>query len=297
MLAIISIGYVKEVGAGAGNIRGKDGGEDEGMLPVLRRVTAAVCLALLALSGTAAAGYQNGIPVLLYHHVSDDSGDMAELTTPPAEFDRQMGALKAAGFAAISPDELLAYMKGETVKLPDKPVVITFDDGYEDNYMSAFPILKKYGYRATVFMVGINFDRRNRLSTREIGAMGAAGFTVGAHSMTHPDLTSLDAAHLKAEVAGSKARAERATGKEAGFFAYPGGFYDIRTVEAAQAAGFAGAFTVLSGLNRAGYDDPYLLRRIPVFADTDFDRLLALLETNAPKTSLLQYDLEVPKDK
>jgi peptidoglycan/xylan/chitin deacetylase (PgdA/CDA1 family) len=221
---------------------------------------------------------------------------MAELTTTPAEFDRQMGALKAAGFATITPDDLLAYLRGEAVNLPDKPVAITFDDGYEDNYTSAFPILEKYGYKATVFMVGINFDSKGRLSGRQLGEMTAGGFTVGAHSMTHPDLTALDAARLKAEVAGSRTKAARATGGETRYFAYPGGFYDAGTVEAVRAAGFAGAFTVLTGLNRAGYDDPYLLRRIPVFARTDFARLLALLEANAPKTSLPQYGPEAPKE-
>lgn len=266
------------------------------MLPAIRKIAAAVCLALLVLSGAAAAQYQNGIPVLLYHHVSDDRGDMAVLTTSPAEFDRQLAALKAAGFTTISPDDLLAYVKGEAVKLPDKPVVITFDDGYEDNYSNAFPILAKYGYKAAVFMVGINFDRKDRLSSREIGAMTAAGYTVGGHSMTHPNLTALDGPRLAAEVAGSRAKAERVTGKAVRYFAYPGGFYDIRTVEAVREAGFAGAFTVLTGLNEAGRDDPYLLRRIPVFARTDFAKLLALLNANAPKTSLLQYDLERPED-
>ncbi len=266
------------------------------MPSVFFRIVAAACAALVLAGGTAAAGYGNGIPVLLYHHVSADGGDMAELTTAPAEFDRQMGALKTAGFETISPDELLAYLRGEAVRLPDKPVVITFDDGYEDNYTEAFSILRKYGYRATVFMVGGNIDRKGRLSARKLGAMTAAGFTVGAHSMTHPDLTALDAARLAAEVAGSRAKAARATGGEARYFAYPGGFYDVKTVEAAREAGFAGAFTVLTGLNRAGYDDPYLLRRIPVYARTDFARLLALLDANAPKTSLLQYDLEVPKE-
>lgn len=254
---------------------------------------AAACLALLG-SGTAAAQYGNGIPVLLYHHVND-GGDMPELTTTPAEFDRQMAALKAAGFEAITLDELLAYMRGEAVRLPDRPIALTFDDGYADNYEYAFPILKKYGYKAAIFMVGINFDREGRLSAGQVREMAAGGFTVGGHSMTHPDLTSLSGAALRAEVAGSKARAERVTGREARYFAYPGGFYDLATVEEAAAAGYAGAFTTLTGLNRPGGRDAYLLRRIPVFGFTDFDRLLALLIANAPKTSLLQYDLVLPE--
>lgn len=265
------------------------------MLTAVRRLAAIIVVLLLAAGHTAAAQYQNGIPVLLYHHVNDDGGDMPELTTSPAEFDRQMGALKDAGFETITADELLAYMRGEAVTLPAKPIVLTFDDGYEDNYTYAFPILKKYGYKATIFMVGINFDRPGRLSGGQIREMAAGGFTVGGHSMTHPDLTARSGAALREEVAGSKAKAERATGREARYFAYPGGFYNLATVEAVATAGYRGAFTVLTGLNKPGGHDAYFVRRIPVFMFTDFDRLLALLNANAPKTSLLQYDLVLPQ--
>lgn len=258
------------------------------------RIAVALCLALLAFGPAAAAQYQNGIPVLLYHHIGVDDPAMTELTVPVAEFDRQLGALKAHGFQAVTLDDLLAYLRGESVKLPDKPVVITFDDGYHDNYVNALPILKKYGYDAAIFMVGINFDRPGRLSTAEIREMMAGGFSVGAHSMTHPDLTALGADALRTEVAGSKEKAERVTHRPARFFAYPSGFYNLAVVDAVRAAGYDGAFTVLTGLNKAGLDDPFLLRRIPIFSDTDFDRLLALLDANRPKTSLLDYDLTRP---
>jgi peptidoglycan/xylan/chitin deacetylase (PgdA/CDA1 family) len=263
------------------------------MLSALCRFLIALCLALLAFAPVADAGYDNGIPVLLYHHVGDGR-DMPNLTVSAAEFDRQIGALYSRGFRAIPLDDLLAYMRGEGVKLPDKPVVITFDDGYTDNYTDALPILKKYGFDAAIFMVGINFDRTGRLSSRQIHEMEAGGFTVGAHSMTHPDLTTLGPAALQTEVAGSRARAEQVTRRTTEYFAYPGGFYNLATVDAVRAAGYRGAFTVLTGLNKAGLDDPYLLRRIPVFGDTDFDRLLALLDANHPKTSLLDYDLTLP---
>lgn len=293
-LATINGGGPGGDGAAAVNLTGKG---VKGLLAAILRIGLIVCLTLFSFGNIAAASYANGIPVLLYHHVSNDDSDMPELTLPTAEFDRQMLALKTAGFRTISMDELLAYMRGEDVRLPAKPVVISFDDGYEDNYTNAFPILKKYGFQATIFMVGINFDRKNRLSSKEIREMAADGFTIGAHSLTHPDLTALTGAKLAREVAGSKKKAEQVVHKETRFFAYPGGFYDLATVEAVRDAGFAGAFTVLTGLNKRGQDNVFMLRRIPVFRFTDFDRLLALLNANKPKTSLLEYDPELPRDR
>ena len=260
------------------------------MLAAIMRLSLIISLAVLAFTGSAAAQYQNGIPVLLYHHVNNDDTDMPALTLSPAEFENQIRQLDAAGFKTISPDELLGYMWGNKVNLPKKPLLITFDDGYADNYTYAFPILKKYGYKATIFMVGVNYDRAGRLSSRQIKEMQAAGFDIGGHTMTHPDLTTLDDARLRSEVEGCKIRAENKTKKPVHLFAYSGGFYNSAAVNAVEDAGYSGAFTVLTGLNKAGLDNPYLLRRIPIFSFTDFDALLALLNKNQPKISLFDYD-------
>lgn len=251
-------------------------------------------LIIVFFSGVAAAQYQNGIPVLLYHHVNNNHIHMPTLTVSVREFDRQMGALEAAGFHTISLDSLIAYMKGEQVDLPDKPIIITFDDGYEDNYSTAFPILKKHGFKAAVFVVGLNFDKRGHMSSQQAQEMIAAGFTIGAHSMTHQNLTIFSGDQLTYEVAGSKHKAEQATHTKVKYFAYPGGFYDLSTLNAVRDAGYAAAFTVLPGLNSPGLDNVYLLRRIPIFSFTNFDRLLAMLNANHPKQKLLEYDVPMP---
>lgn len=253
-------------------------------------------LSVLAGGGDAAAGYQNGIPVLLYHHISEGPDNMPELGVSVTEFDRQMKGLREAGFQSISLDALYAYMQGEKVNLPDKPVVITFDDGYEDNYSTAHPILERYGFRAVLFMVGANFDRDDRLSTGQAREMTAHTWQMESHTLTHPDLTTLDKKELKKELYGGKRKVERTVRQEVRFFAYPGGFYNLPVVEAVQAAGYQGAFSVLTGLNRPERDNVYLLRRIPVFRSTDFDKILELLIINHPKTSVLDYDPEVIPD-
>jgi peptidoglycan/xylan/chitin deacetylase (PgdA/CDA1 family) len=257
---------------------------------------AVVVVTLLHLSNPAAAQVENGIPVLLYHHVSDDSSDMPELTISATEFERQMRLLQDTGFQTISLAEFLSYMKGEQVHLPEKPVVITFDDGYADNYTSALPILEKFRFKAALFMVGINFDRDKRLSRQQIREMAANGFSIEGHSMTHPDLTTLSDSNLRQEVSESKKLVEQVTHKRVDGFAYPGGFYNLATLQAVESVGYQCAFTVLTGLNRSDRDNIFLLRRIPVFRSTDFDKLAGILAANQPKTSLLEYDVDLPQE-
>lgn len=264
----------------------------------MSRVYSLVAVVLLVLAvwmSPAAAQYQNGIPVLLYHHVSDDGTDMPELTVSAAEFERQMRLLKDTGFETITLDEFLGYMKGQPAKLPEKPIVLTFDDGYEDNFTTALPILEKFRFKAALFMVGINIDRAKRLSSPQLREMAANGFGIEGHSMTHPDLTGLGNDKLRWEIVQSKKLAEQATHQKVLGFAYPGGFYNLQTLQAVESAGYECAFTVLTGLNRAGRDDLFLLRRIPVFRFTDFDKLTCLLAANQPKTSLLEYDVTLPE--
>ena len=254
------------------------------------RVVRLLLLWLLLLPATTlAASSAHGIPVLLYHHVSDAATDMPMLTLPTKEFERQLGLLRTAGFQTITPGQLLAFMRGERQALPDRPILLTFDDGYTDNYTQAFPILKATAYSATIFMVGINFDRTNRLSSSQINEMVASNLSIGAHSMTHPNLTKLSAPELRYEVTGSKTKAERVIGLAVDFFAYPSGFYDVATVEAVEAAGYLGAFSVLPGLNQPARDNVYLLRRIPIYRTTNFDRLLARLINPPSIPSLLDW--------
>ena len=238
---------------------------------------------------SSSANASQGIPVLLYHHVSDRESDMPDLTVSTAEFTRQLSLLRSHGFQTISPAQLGSYIQGDQVALPDKSILITFDDGYTDNYTHAFPILKQFGYSATIFMVGINFDRANRLTRAQIREMTTNTLSVGAHSMTHPDLTQLSSSKLRYEVTGSKEKAENVALTEVGYFAYPGGHYNVEAMEAVAAAGYHGAFSVLSGVNQPERDNVFLMRRIPVFRTTNFDQLLERLDARPSKPSLLDY--------
>ena len=135
----------------------------------------------------AQAGFK-GIPVLLYHYVGAEAPDYPYLNVDTPEFSRQIKELRERGYRSISLADLTAYMRGEPVTLPEKPVLITFDDGYEDNYTQAFPVLKQEGFRAAIFMVQRNFNRKNRLSVQQIQEMEKAGIEIGSHTRSHPPL-------------------------------------------------------------------------------------------------------------
>lgn len=242
---------------------------------------------------SAYAQYLNGIPVLLYHHVSRDDSDLPNLTVTPQEFERQMDMLQAAGFKTISPAMLVAYMRQEPVILPEKPILITFDDGYEDNYTNAFPILKQHDFSAVIFMVGENVDRDKRLSSKQMREMSAYGIAFGGHSLTHRDLTSLSGRELQQEVKNIKRNLKKVTAKTSELFSYPYGYFNLSTWEVTASAGYQAAFTVLPGLNTPDRDNIYLLRRIPIYSTTDFNALFMLLDTNQVKTKLLQYSPEI----
>jgi peptidoglycan/xylan/chitin deacetylase (PgdA/CDA1 family) len=243
-------------------------------------------------ANSASAQYLNGIPVLLYHHVSEDNSDLPNLTVTPAEFARQMDMLKKAGFETISPEKFVAYMRQEPIKLPDKPILITFDDGYEDNYLYAFPILKQYDFRAVIFVPGVNIDKNKRLSSAQIREMSAYGIVFGGHSVTHSDLTALSGQELQYEVKAVKKDLRQVTAKTSELFSYPYGYFNLRTWEVIAAADYQAAFTVLPGLNTPDRDNIYLLRRIPIYSTTDFNGLFRLLDTNQVKTKLLEYSPE-----
>lgn len=264
------------------------------LLTLKKQVIGFMLAALMLLpGGIASAGGEEGIPVLLYHHVGNDDGGLPRLTVTAAEFERQLRLLQQAGFESITPAQLVAYMHGRQVSLPEKPIMFTFDDGYDDNYVNAVPVLKKYGFTAVFLVVGINVDSDRRLSARQVRAMAQTGFSVGGHSMTHRDLTQLNDRELRREIRVNKRQLEQIAGQPAVLFSYPYGYYNLPVWEVAEASGYQGAFTVLSGLNKPGRDHVFLLRRIPIFDTTDFELLLTRLNRPPTPAKLLDYLPEV----
>lgn len=229
------------------------------------------------------------VPVLMYHKVSPDPADGGlGLRVPVSTFQAQMEFLKARGYQSISLSRLFDFFeKGRA--LPKKPVVITFDDGYRDNYRYAFPVLRKLGFTATIFLVvddidGYNvFDLANgeppvpMLSWTEVAEMDKAGFEFGAHTLTHPHLTKIPVAQALHEIAGSKLELERRLGHGVEFFAYPFGDMDADVEKLVKDAGFRGAASTIQGFANQR-PDFWALKRVRVRGDFTITHLAAVLE-------------------
>lgn len=203
-----------------------------------------------------------GVPVLSYHQVNDE--DDNALTIPRAAFEQQMAYLHDNGYHAITPDQLDAYLT-EGAPLPEKPVLITFDDGYRDNYENAFPILQKYGMTATIFLISDFMDRFDKyLTWQQVQEMSEAGIYMGVHTLSHFELPGLSKAELYQQIEGGKLAIEWKTLQFTEYIAYPCGSYNADVLAVARDCGYKGGFTVRYDLVHPG-DNPYLLSRVPVF--------------------------------
>ena len=166
-------------------------------------------------------------------------------------------------------EELYEYLSSKT-PIPEKSIVITFDDGYEDNYLNAYPILKRYGFKGTVFVVGNYIDHSGYLSTQQIKEMISSGWNIEGHTSNHVDLATVDDQTLAKELRESKEKLESIGGKPIHYFAYPFGVYNGKIVGAAKDAGYKMAFTTERGWAKLD-QDIMLLSRVYCYAQMGLD--------------------------
>ena len=210
--------------------------------------------------------FYQGIPVLNYHQINDLDHNL--LTINSKQFDRQMQYLADNGYTTITPDELADSLDSGK-KLPEKSILITLDDGYKDNYTCAFPILKKYSMKATIFLITDYVNTYPKyLNWNEINEMQTADINFESHTLSHIDLTKAATdVDLRKQLVNSRKVLEWRLHKKINFIAYPGGAYNTHVSEAAREAGYRGAFTVNFGSDRTGMP-MYALDRIPIFGGT-----------------------------
>jgi peptidoglycan/xylan/chitin deacetylase (PgdA/CDA1 family) len=186
------------------------------------------------------------LPILVYHHVVPDHAPGVLYVTPDG-FEQHLRFLSDNGYQSVSFADLADSLE-YGLPLPERPVILSFDDGWENQFQYGFPLLQKYGFSATFYIVSGYVDHQNFMTTDQLQTMMAAGMTIGCHSHTHPSLPSLGAgARLEVEVAGSKAWLEDHFGIAIDTFAYPYGAYTAAVAAAVKAAGYRTARTVDTG--------------------------------------------------
>jgi peptidoglycan/xylan/chitin deacetylase (PgdA/CDA1 family) len=188
------------------------------------------------------------VPILTYHHIGDPLP-----TTPKADrymfvseaaFRAQVSWLLDNGYHLVTMPELFSGT------LPAKPVVLTFDDGYKDNYEHAFPVLREKGQRASFFVVS-GFVGGGFMTDSEVQAMSLAGMDIESHTVSHPHLNTLDPEGLASELTKSKADIEQIIGKKVNFLCFPFGAHNKTVMEAARTAGYRAAVMV-NGVSPSG---------------------------------------------
>lgn len=201
-----------------------------------------------------------GVLVLEYHHVNDDVGnDGWAYTVPVADFAEQLDYLQAEGYTTITMQDFMRAKKGKQ-ELPAKPVVLTFDDGYEDNYTTLLPMLEERHMTAVVYMVTNSIGRKDYLSWNQLRDMQARGIEIGSHTANHQPLTSLDREKQAEEMKLSKLLMEWNGLKTIYSFSYPNGAYDEGMPDLLRENEYLNAVTGDGGLNTLK-TNPYLLQR------------------------------------
>jgi peptidoglycan/xylan/chitin deacetylase (PgdA/CDA1 family) len=221
--------------------------------------------------------YNNrGICVLTYHCIGYEKNN--GLKVPEQQFKQQMKYIKDNGYSTITLDQLYEFIQ-ENKPLPEKSVVITFDDGYVDNYQYAYPILKEFNLNATVFVLPNTIDKsKNYMTSSQLKELQANGIDIQSHTLVHEELTTLSYEKQLFSLKESKITLEKVLGKKVKYIAYPYAKYNNDTIKAAMNAGYTMGF-ILGGKVARKNDGIYTLHRISVVAIDTMDVLKARLNT------------------
>lgn len=194
-------------------------------------------------SGSAAVSvlYPNAFPVLMYHSVAYEKNNI--LRVPKEDFGAEMKWLYENGYRTVTLDDLYIAIQSNQ-PFPPKTVAVTLDDGYEDNYVNAFPVLKQYHFVATIFMIAGNVGKSACLTAAQLKEMSDYGIRIESHTQSHPHMKTLGYEQQLQELVSANKTLETITGQKPLYLAYPYGEYNDDTITAAKAAGYCMAFTM-----------------------------------------------------
>ncbi|PIS05107.1 MAG: hypothetical protein COT81_02985 [Candidatus Buchananbacteria bacterium CG10_big_fil_rev_8_21_14_0_10_42_9] len=218
------------------------------------------------------------VPIIIYHHVREakptDSESDKQFIISPADFESQMKYLADNNFTTISFKNLVDYFSGQ-FELPNKPVIISFDDGTISQYQNAFPLLKKHNLTATFFIFTNPISRsENYMTWEQLKEMADAGMEIGSHGHYHLYFDRINEGELAKELSGSKEILEKQLGKQVYAVAYPFGTFDEKVVESLKEAGYLAARGIANGVDHTA-EDLYDLNAY--FVTSNFSRFVNIV--------------------
>jgi peptidoglycan/xylan/chitin deacetylase (PgdA/CDA1 family) len=234
-------------------------------------------------SGTALSGKGTGrpgqaaVPILMYHVIAAPpaGAPFPGLYVVPSEFAAQMEALKRAGWHAVTLDQVQAYWQRGVSLGAGKPIVVSFDNGYQSQYTQALPVLRRLGWVAdeNLQLTGLP-PSQGGLSQIQVKGLVAAGWELDTQGFSHADLITLDSEQLHYQVAVARSTVQQRYGVPVNWFCYPSGHYDATVIAAVEAAGYTGSTTVVPGWAHPG-EDRFRLHRLRVLGETSPEALLS----------------------
>lgn len=231
-------------------------------------------------AAVARAGASVEVPVLMYHRISEPTGDVPRMvrrmTVRPEQFKAHMQALRDEGFTAITFDDLAEHFH-DAEDLPPKPVIVSFDDGYKEHAHVAAATLKDLGMVGSFFVNPKTVGWGDFMTWDDVRTLARMGMEIGSHALTHRSLIALSDCELREELTQSKRIIEEKINGEVDVLAFPYGDTDERVQRATRQAGYVLAAGVEPG-NVQTFKRAYNLKRIEVGLDMSVDQLRAIVE-------------------
>lgn len=229
------------------------------------------------------------IPILLYHGIQETvTSHFHRWVITPRRFDEHMSYLLSHGYVPLPLSVIVNAINNPTKLLPARPVCITFDDGFEDFHTNALPVLARYNIPTTIYIVAGYIGstsrwldpegegQRRMMNWEQVKEVAQAGVEIGAHTLHHPHLDTIELKDAYHEILGSKEVLEQNLGQAVPSFAYPHGYHSKSLTSLVKQAGFSSACAVKHGLSSTE-DNPYALARIIISRETSTDELGEML--------------------
>jgi peptidoglycan/xylan/chitin deacetylase (PgdA/CDA1 family) len=249
---------------------------------------------------------KKNIPILMYHSISEQAAPkFKRFAVAPALFQAHMAYLHQHAYTPVTITQLIQAISQVSLPLPEKPVLITFDDGFSDFYTEALPVLKHYSFVATLYIVTAFINETSRwlqkegeatrpmLTWNQIISINEAGIECGGHTHTHPALDTLSPAKARTEIVQCKRLLEQHLQHDVLSFAYPFGYHTASTKQLVRDAGYTSACAVKYAMS-SQTTDPFALTRLIVSSDTSADELATLLIQGSSPLMTLSKRIATP---